>query len=334
MVAIVEDLIRLLDDVGERLPPRSAPRRPHRPSRPPSCCARWPTSSSSSRPAQAAWRSTRGAGGGGLTSTNDRPGSASTAKRDAEAELRDQRHRDADEAADHPGQLQQRLGAGERAGLHPLGDVALDGRVERQLGQRLGEAGGEAEQRPAAAGRRTAPPTSAIAASASSATTTVTAGFTRLSSDAERDAEGVAEAGGADDEAEQQLGPVLPAGERVLAQQERHEHREEAGQQARPAVGAQRERDGAGIRSPGRSGLPGADVTAGHRAPAGASPCDESTRAGSRIARMVATDEHQEARSAATTPAPNVAASAAIGAETAAPIDAGQRDPGVGLDQA
>ena len=40
----------------------------------------------------------------------------STSGGDAQADPRDEGQRDAEEAADHPGELQQRLGAGEGAG--------------------------------------------------------------------------------------------------------------------------------------------------------------------------------------------------------------------------
>ena len=46
MVAIVEDLIRLLDGVGEAYRHGRHPDRQDRPARSPSCCARWRTSSS------------------------------------------------------------------------------------------------------------------------------------------------------------------------------------------------------------------------------------------------------------------------------------------------
>ena len=57
----------------------------------------------------------------------------------------------------------------------------------------------------------------------------------------EPDADGVAEPGGADDQPHQQGGPVLPAGKRMLAQQEGHVHRQEARQHPQPGVAAQRE---------------------------------------------------------------------------------------------
>ena len=56
MVTIVEDLIRLLDERRRDLPPRPAPGAPRPPRRRRSCCARWPTSSSSDASGQASAR--------------------------------------------------------------------------------------------------------------------------------------------------------------------------------------------------------------------------------------------------------------------------------------
>ena len=58
-----------------------------------------------------------------------------------------ERHRDPDEPADHPRQLEGGVAAREGAGLDPVGDVALDGRVEGELRQRLPQPGDQAEQR-------------------------------------------------------------------------------------------------------------------------------------------------------------------------------------------
>ena len=165
---IVEDLIRLLDGVGEAYRHGRHPDARRPPSRPPSCCARWPTSSSS-RAAAAADR----------LGTGRRPSATATAPVA-------RRRRAADQHEDRPGRQHARRrcpgraagssgsamptkppttqaswsSVSERAnalGLHPLGDVALDRRVERELAQRLGQPGGEAEQRQRRPARRTAP---------------------------------------------------------------------------------------------------------------------------------------------------------------------------------
>ena len=187
------------------------------------------------------------------------------------------RQGDADEAADHPGQLQRGVAAGEGAGAHPFGHVALDRRVQRQLGQALRQPGHEAEhhqgEQPVDQGgedRRGG------------------AGQHRqhdrelrvhpLHQRPDGDAEEVAEAGRADDRGEQELRRV--AGDRVDAQQERHEEREEAREPARAAVRPERERHRrrgcAPCRGPARR-----SATSGvspDRKPMSSSPCVESTR--------------------------------------------------------
>ena len=154
---------------------------------------------------------------------------------DAEADPRDQRQGDAEEAADDPRQLQQRLGAGEGAGRVRSGTSRWISASSDSLPSAWQTPGGEAEehhgQQPVEQRRDThrhgvgdehdhddrARPDPAQHV-------------------AQRDADGVAEAGRADDQGEQQLGPVLPAGERLVAQQERHEQ----GQEAATAAAARR----------------------------------------------------------------------------------------------
>ncbi len=82
---------------------------------------------------------------------------------------------------------------------------------------------------------------------------------------AEGDADGAAEPGGADHQPEQQGGPVLPAGERLVAQQERHEHRQEPAQQPHPGVGA--ERDHHAVRDGRAPGVPCGPAGTGPRPP-------------------------------------------------------------------
>ena len=135
---------------------------------------------------------------------------------------------------------------------------------------------------------------------------------------ADGDADEVAEAGRADDDGEQELRRVTA--DRVLAQQERHEEREEAREPARAAVGPERERHrrrgSAPCRGPARVRRPPGSRPTGSRC----RPRRASSRRGwgSRIARTVAR-RRPRTRSAATTPARPIAASAAIGAETATP---------------
>ena len=149
MVPIVEDLIRLLDGVGEAYRHGRHPERPRPPSRPPSCCARWRTSSSSDGPIRRA-----GPAAGS-------PAYAGSALTEHEQRPRDEH----DRGGDQPERAALASGSAMptkppithaswsvvslRANalvLHALGHVALDRRVERQLGQRLGEPGDEAEQ--------------------------------------------------------------------------------------------------------------------------------------------------------------------------------------------
>ena len=114
-------------------------------------------------------------------------------------------------------------------------------------------------------------------------------------------------------------------GNGCCAEQERHEHRQEARQQPQPGVAAQREHDRrAGTRSfsPARPRRLTVLLALRWRRPA----------AGSRIARMVAADEDHE-RVAQRPLDPKVAARAAIGAEIAAPTTPAERDPAVRLDQ-
>ena len=91
------------------------------PGRPPSCCARSPTSSSSDRPAGpvpavvgagcAVWRQTPVAADRAAGQHEHRPRGQHHGGH-AEPEPRHQRHRDADEAADHPRQLQRGVASG------------------------------------------------------------------------------------------------------------------------------------------------------------------------------------------------------------------------------
>ena len=131
------------------LPPRPPPRRAARPSRRPSCCARWRTSSSSdrgprrrrsARPRPFRWRRP------GLTSTNSDQATSTAA-----AMPRPSRGFSGSAMPTKPPITQASWSVvslrAKALVLHALGDVALDRGVERQLGQRLGQAGGEAEQR-------------------------------------------------------------------------------------------------------------------------------------------------------------------------------------------
>ncbi len=109
-----------------RLPPRAPPGAPT--AKPTAKLLRaWPTSSSSSRPRRGPTHAP------GPAEQHERgPQTISTASAEAEAELSPhERHRDPDEPADHPGQLQR---VSERANAVPVafGHVALDGRVQRR----------------------------------------------------------------------------------------------------------------------------------------------------------------------------------------------------------
>ena len=204
-----------------------------------------------------------------------------------------------------------------------LGHVALDRRVERQLGQRLREPGRQAErdQRQQAVEQRRDQRDDGVGEQGEHH------GQRRVDALEQRpdgDAEGVAEAGRADHEPEQDLG--LPVADRVVAQQERHEHGEEAREPPRSAVGAQREghrRRGCGSSAAGRCAR-----SAGGREPAQHQRRPrrwlESTFCGSRIAQIGGEHEDHEAvaqrplrarrsrrgwRAAPTAPAPTTPAS-------------------------
>ena len=201
-----------------------------------------------------------------------------------------------------------------------LGDLALDQRVERQLAQRLGEPGGEPEQhrgrQPVEHARPRPPPRRRPAAS----TTTVTCGLIRRSTEPSAMPMVLPRPADADHQAEQQRRLVLPAGERLVAQQERHEHRQEPAQQPQPGVGAQRDHDAVRQR---RTPAPSA----------GPAPRATSVLAGGAVHPGRQQDRQDGARrrtpgtrSAATTAARTSRPPTASGAEIAAPDDRGQRD--------
>ena len=138
---------------------------PRPPSRPPSCCAASPTSSSSEpargrsgrRPAPRAGLAR--AGGRARTRSRATIRPASTPSPSSGSTLSPILSGSAMpmNAADHPGQLQQRLGAGERRGPVSLGHVALDGRVQRELAHRLGDARPSGRGRSPGSARRRPP---------------------------------------------------------------------------------------------------------------------------------------------------------------------------------
>ena len=109
--------------------------------------------------------------------------------------------RDAERGADDPGQLQERLGAGERAGAQRLDDVVLDQRVERDLGQRVRDRADEHRDEATATLNSTAPSTQAAAAMAVETMITQLR-LGHLQPGADGGAEEVADAGRADHPAE------------------------------------------------------------------------------------------------------------------------------------
>ena len=112
-----------------------------------------------------------------------------------------------------------------------------------------------------------------------------------------------------DHQAQQQLGPVLPAGERLVAEQERHEQREEARQQrAAPRCSAGR---GRRWRHPRPRASP--------RRLARSSPAGVVDPRGQQDRQDRAADEDQRTRSAATSPGRPATRGTASGAESAAP---------------
>ena len=152
---IVEDLIRLLDGVGEAYRARPAPRRPARRSRPPSCCARSPTSSSSrrSRPhcsgraTGSAWTSpvarSRVTADDGVRGADDQDVRVQGERheRDAEPEPRRvERHARCRRSRRAPRPAGSVVSLRANALACTAGDVALDGGVEGELRQRTGPA--------------------------------------------------------------------------------------------------------------------------------------------------------------------------------------------------
>ena len=163
MVNIVEDLMKLLESL-EQTYRRGRHTDPRRPSRPRPCCARSPLSSSSASDltwTRGRWQflPARRSLAPAERPRRPRPTKISHATKTAamvkQPELGDQRDEHADEAADHPRQLKQRLGAGEHTRTDAFGDLALNQRVERELAQRLAGARDQRRGSSPGSGRRT-----------------------------------------------------------------------------------------------------------------------------------------------------------------------------------
>ena len=258
---------------------------PRPPSRPPRCCARSPTSSSSepgslSRPPGPGLP--RGAAGPPVTRAprrSRRPGapaatpSPSLRDEGSAMPMKPPTTQDSWSSVSERANVPARCRSGTSRWISASSD---------SLPSDWASAGGEAEQRRRWAARRTAATTTATAASASSATTTVTCGRDPAQHRAEPDADGAAEAGRADHQRRAAASGVSSQpGNGSVAQQERHEHRQEAADSSRsPAL--QRSATTTPRGTPGRCGR------AAQRATGGSPRRRLSTRAGSRIARIVA----------------------------------------------
>ena len=167
-----------------------------------------------------------------------------------------ERQRDADAAADHPGHLQQRLGAGERGRPDLLRHVALDQRVQRQLGQSLGEARRPRRARRPSARRRRPRRVTATPSASPSTVAMITSGPRVRSQAPTAVPSALPDARRDTDDAERDR-RALP-GQRMLAQQERQEEDQEAGEAAQAtAFAGERVQDGRRRRSAARGACGG-----------------------------------------------------------------------------
>ena len=268
MAPIVEDLIRLLDERGRVLPPRPAPRRPHRQAHREAAARAGRRARGSDRPTDA--------GPAGSVGRDRRPGRTGCERRPVAGRVSSTKTVQATSTARPPpgragGSAASRCPRTRRP-PRPAAAWCRCGRRRWPAPRAARRPGSWSPARPCpATGRARRPGRAAkivgdaveqrAPSSDADGVGDQDADHRRRGVDAAQqrgrhDAERVAEPGAADDQAEQQLGAVLPAGDRVLAQQERHEHDQEPGQPARAAVGAQRERHRRRDAG-GRAGRPG-----------------------------------------------------------------------------
>ena len=275
MVVIVEDLIKLLDDVSNGLRRGRYPDRAHS-GKARRCCARWPTTSrrrTDTPPPHALPGSGRGRP---LRPRSRRRRRGSPAR----APGTGQRQEQPDDPAGHPRQLEHGLGGGERGRPHRLLDIGLDHGVEAELGQRGGHTGDErdGEHRHG----RTAPPRRRRRSWSSRGE-----GRRRRRPPADEAAEhGPGRAAGRRERDDQPHGGGLAqTRERLCAEPEREEQREESGEPPGRGVGPQAQDAARPMpRRCGEAPRPSPRVAVN----SARSPALESTRSGSATASTVA----------------------------------------------